>query len=77
MTLLMRDKENIEKGITEERVRMVKSLLQMGTIPEKSIAFAAKMSLEEATTNKKESKKRQLTYANIFLNNEAVKFLTQ
>ena len=57
MTLLMRDKENIEKGITEERVRMVKSLLQMGTIPEKSIAFAAKMSLEELQQIKKSLKK--------------------
>ena len=57
MTLLMRDKENIEKGITEERVRMVKSLLQMGTIPEKSIAVAAKMSLEELQQIKKSLKK--------------------
>lgn len=57
MTLLMRDKENIEKGITEERVRMVKSLLQMGTVPEKSIAVAAKMSLEELQQIKKSLKK--------------------
>lgn len=55
MTLLMRDKENIEKGFlqglekgaTEEKLRMVKSLLQMNILSEEKIADAAGISLEE------------------------------
>ena len=59
MTLLMRDKENIEKGFqqgmkagleqgaTEEKIRMVKSLLRMNILSEKKIASAAGISLEE------------------------------
>ncbi len=59
MTLLMRDKENIEKGFqqgmkegleqgaTEEKIRMVKSLLRMNILSEEKIASAAGISLEE------------------------------
>lgn len=51
MTLLMRDKENIEKGfqqgIAEERQRIVRSLLQMDILSEHEIASAAGISLEE------------------------------
>lgn len=59
MTLLMRDKENIEKGFqqgmkegleqgaSEEKLRMVKSLLQMNILSEEKIADAAVISLEE------------------------------
>ena len=59
MTLLMRDKENIEKGfqqgmkegreqgVADEKLRMVKSLLQMNILPEEKIADAAGISLEE------------------------------
>ena len=62
MTLLMRDKENIEKGfqqgmkegleqglqqgIAEEKRRIAKSLLQMSILPEEKIAAAAGISLE-------------------------------
>lgn len=51
MTLLMRDRENIEKGVqqgkAEERLRMICSLLQMNRYSESDIAFAAGISLEE------------------------------
>ena len=69
MTLLMRDKENIEKGfqqgmkegleqglqqgIVEEKRRIAKSLLQMSILPEEKIAAAAGISLEELQEIKK------------------------
>lgn len=69
MTLLMRDKENIEKGfqqgmkegleqglqqgIAEEKRRIAKSLLQMSILPEEKIADAAGISLEELREIKK------------------------
>ena len=69
MTLLMRDKENIEKGfqqgmkegleqglqqgIAEEKRRIAKSLLQMSILPEEKIAAAAGISLEELQEIKK------------------------
>ena len=79
MTLLMRDKENIEKGFqegmkegikegmkegmkagaTEEKLRMVKSLLQMNTLSDEEIADAAQMSMEELQEIKKDLKKNR------------------
>ena len=88
MTLLMRDKENIEKGFqegmkegikegikegrkegikegmkagmqagaTEEKLRMVKSLLQMNTLSDEEIVAAAQMSMEELQGIKKDLK---------------------
>lgn len=73
MTLLMRDKENIEKGFqqgmkegleqgleqgikqgaADEKLRMVKSLLQLNILPEEKIASAAGISLEELREIKK------------------------
>ena len=71
MTLLMRDKENIEKGFqegikagmqagaTEEKLRMVKSLLQMNTLSDEEIVAAAQMSIEELREIKKDLKKNR------------------
>ena len=61
MTLLMRDKENIEKGFqqgfkqgaADEKLRMVKSLLRMSILSEEKIADAAGISLEELQEIKK------------------------
>ncbi len=69
MTLLMRDKENIEKGFqegikegmqagaTEEKLRMVKSLLQMNSLSDEEIVDAAQMTMEELQEIKKDLKK--------------------
>lgn len=65
MTLLMRDKENIEKGFrqgleqgaTEEKLRIVHSLIQMNILTENEIAFAAGISLEELREIKQNLKK--------------------
>ena len=71
MTLLMHDKENIEKGFqegikagmqagaTEEKLRMVKSLLQMNTLSDEEIVAAAQMSIEELREIKKDLKKNR------------------
>lgn len=69
MTLLMRDKENIEKGFqqglerglaqgaTEEKQRIVHSLIQMNILTENEIASAAGISLEELQEIKQNLKK--------------------
>lgn len=52
MTLLMRDQENIEKGIEQEKIATVRRMIEMGIFDLETIAQATGLTVNEITTIK-------------------------